>query len=106
VSRIATAFWCQPTSRAADGQQQRTRTASPAKGESKVPAKAEQFLTSFALVLALVAAALSTPNHALEMHRMARWLMLGVAPEAAANAGAIGENPELLRGHDADLNPY
>jgi hypothetical protein len=95
VSRIATSFWCQTTSRATAGRHQ---VAPPIQRKRTSPAKSEQFLTSVALVLVAVAAILSTPGHSDKIHRMSQWLGTGAAAEAAATAGAIGEDPDLLGG--------
>jgi hypothetical protein len=99
VSRIATSFWCQPTVRDSDDRQQANRDAQPAKGRTTMPTKTEQCVALLALSLALAAAAaiLSAPDRPRKMHQISQWLTVSTAPEAAAVAGAIGENPDVLQ---------
>lgn len=46
-----------------------------------------------ALILALVAAVMSTPDQADRPYQALRWVQTGVSPEADMLAGAIGEIP-------------
>jgi hypothetical protein len=97
VSRIAMSFWCQPTVRDRRNQQQADSDNQPAKGLNTAPTKAELCVTLLALALAAVAAILSAPDHPNKMHPISQWLTASVTPEAAAIAGAIGGNPDVLQ---------
>ncbi|HEX3992040.1 MAG TPA: hypothetical protein VHX39_12790 [Acetobacteraceae bacterium] len=60
-------------------------------------ASAEQIVTSLALVLAAAAAIVTSPGVPNRMYQITQWVAAGTAVEAAANAGAIGEDPDLLQ---------
>jgi hypothetical protein len=60
-------------------------------------ASAEQIVTSLALVLAAAAAIVTSPGGSNRMYQVTQWVAAGTAAEAAANAGAIGEDPDLLQ---------
>jgi hypothetical protein len=49
-----------------------------------------------ALVLATAAAVLSVPGETNRTYQTLRWLHVNFGPEAAALAGAIGKNPEIM----------
>jgi hypothetical protein len=49
--------------------------------------------TCVALILALVAAVMSTPGQSGGTDQVQKWLQMGAAPEADVLAGAIGEIP-------------
>jgi hypothetical protein len=97
VSQIAMSFWCQPTTRTTADRQQENCDISTTRRGITMHATAEQIVTSLALVLAAAAAILTSPGLPGRMHQITQWVAAGAAAEAAANAGAIGENPELLR---------
>jgi hypothetical protein len=97
VSQIAMSFWCQPTSRATADRQRANRDISTTRRGITMHTTAEQIVTSLALVLAAAAAILTSPGLPRGMQQISQWLAAGTAAEAAANAGAIGENPDLFR---------
>ena len=49
--------------------------------------------THVVLILALVAAVMSTPGQTGRPYQALRWIQMGVSPEANTLAGAIGETP-------------
>jgi len=53
----------------------------------------KDFPICVALILALVAAVMSTPGEADRKYHALRWIQMGVSPEADMFAGAIGEFP-------------
>lgn len=105
VSRIAVSFWCQP-GRAPSASRQQPNCIASTRDVTAVVGRSDNILTLAALALALVAAILSTPDHADRMHRMAQWLMWGTAPEAAINAGAVGESRDTFQVPDFGARTY
>jgi hypothetical protein len=96
ASQIAMAFWCQPNVRATAVQQRANRATSITRRGTTMHATAEQIVTSLALALAAAAAILTSPHLPNRMNQISQWLAEGTAAEAAASAGAIGENPDRL----------
>jgi hypothetical protein len=62
-----------------------------------LPGKVEQCAICLAVVLAAAAAIMSGAGGSDKIQRLKQWLLLSTAPEAAAIAGAIGEDPEVFR---------
>ena len=58
-----------------------------------MPTAVKDFPICVALILALVAAVVSTPGQAGRPYQALRWMQMGVSPEAYMFAGAIGEIP-------------
>jgi hypothetical protein len=59
-----------------------------------VPTAIKDLAICVALVLALVAAVMSTPGHAGRRYQALQWIQMAGSPEADMLAGAIGEIPE------------
>jgi hypothetical protein len=62
-----------------------------------MPAKAEQCATCIALALATATAIISASSQPDKMHQISQWLMSSTGFEAAAIAGAIDEDPDVLQ---------
>lgn len=58
--------------------------------------KANTCIACLALTLAATAAIMSTPGQPEGTYEILQFLLSTAAPEAAAMAGAIGENPDSL----------
>ncbi len=61
-----------------------------------MPPRTGGCITYVALTLAAAAAIMSAPGRAGNTYRILQFLASTAAPEAAAMAGAIGEDPEAL----------
>jgi hypothetical protein len=58
-----------------------------------MPTAIKDLLICVALILALAAAVMSTPNHAGRPYQALQWIQVASAPEADMLAGAVGETP-------------
>jgi hypothetical protein len=65
----------------------------PARRGTAMPTAIKDLPICVALILALVAAVMSTPGQTGRPYQALRWMPVGVSPEADMLAGAIGEIP-------------
>jgi hypothetical protein len=77
----------------AGDQQPNTRLKPGQERETAMPTAMKDLPTCVALMLALVAAIVSTPGQAGGPYQVLRWIQVGVSPEVNMLAGAIGETP-------------